>query len=329
MKNSINTKQILGSLLLTTLLFSSCKTTDDNDLPMFEPTPATAQEFKNLKDEALADITQNFSFNSDDGYITLTSENGVQLGINGDCLTLNGNEITGNVDIEYVEIFEKGNMLTTNKPTMGRLPNGDKAMLLTGGEFFIEATKDGQLLDTNCLINLIVPSSLTGGTDNEMVLWTGTIEEDDTLTWDEVDNATGQGGVFAEGGQYYTLLEGFGWTNVDRFYNDPRPKTQIQVQAPVGYNYTNSAVYLSYDGEDTGLAALDTYDGTLNLFSEHYGQIPIGLECHVIFATEDNGIWRYAVKAVTIAENDIITFNIDETTTGTKASLTALINALP
>lgn len=329
MKTLINTKQILGSLLLTTLLFSSCKTTDDNDLPPVEHIPATEQEFKSIKDEALADLTQNFSFNSDDGYITLTSENGVQIGINGDCLTLNGDEISGNVDIEFVEIFEKGNMLTTNKPTMGRLPNGDKAMLLTGGEFFIEATKDGQLLDTNCLINLIVPSSLTGGTDNEMVLWTGTIEEDDTLTWDEVDNATGQGGVFAEGGQYYTLLEGFGWTNVDRFYNDPRPKTQIQVQAPVGYNYTNSAVYLSYDGEDTGLAALDTYDGTLNLFSEHYGQIPIGLECHVIFATEDNGIWRYAVKAVTIAENDIITFNIDETTTGTKASLTALINALP
>ncbi|MDA0178235.1 MULTISPECIES: hypothetical protein [Mesoflavibacter] len=324
-----NSKHILGSLLLTTLLFSSCKTTDDNDLPPVEHIPATEQEFKSIKDEALADLTQNFSFNSDDGYITLTSENGVQIGINGDCLTLNGDEISGNVDIEFVEIFEKGNMLTTNKPTMGRLPNGDKAMLLTGGEFFIEATKDGQLLDTNCLINLIVPSSLTGGTDNEMVLWTGTIEEDDTLTWDEVDNATGQGGVFAEGGQYYTLLEGFGWTNVDRFYNDPRPKTQIQVQAPVGYNYTNSAVYLSYDGEDTGLAALDTYDGTLNLFSEHYGQIPIGLECHVIFATEDNGIWRYAVKAVTIAENDIITFNIDETTTGTKASLTALINALP
>lgn len=312
-----NSKHILGSLLLTTLLFSSCKTTDDNDLPPVEHIPATEQEFKSIKDEALADLTQNFSFNSDDGYITLTSENGVQIGINGDCLTLNGDEISGNVDIEFVEIFEKGNMLTTNKPTMGRLPNGDKAMLLTGGEFFIEATKDGQLLDTNCLINLIVPSSLTGGTDNEMVLWTGTIEEDDTLTWDEVDNATGQGGVFAEGGQYYTLLEGFGWTNVDRFYNDPRPKTQIQVQAPVGYNYTNSAVYLSYDGEDTGLAALDTYDGTLNLFSEHYGQIPIGLECHVIFATEDNGIWRYAVKAVTIAENDIITFNIDETTTGT------------
>ena len=101
-----NSKHILGSLLLTTLLFSSCKTTDDNDLPPVEHIPATEQEFKSIKDEALADLTQNFSFNSDDGYITLTSENGVQIGINGDCLTLNGDEISGNVDIEFVEIFE-------------------------------------------------------------------------------------------------------------------------------------------------------------------------------------------------------------------------------
>lgn len=329
MKTLINTKQILGSLLLTTLLFSSCKTTDDNDLPPFEANPATAEEFKNIKDEALADITQNFSFNSDDGYITLTSENGVQLGINGDCLTLNGNEITGNVDIEYVEIFEKGNMLTTNKPTMGTMPNGDKAMLLTGGEFFIEATQNGQILDTNCAFNLSIPASLTGGADPEMVLWEGTIDEDDNLTWDEVEDATGQGGVFVEGGQYYAFLNNFGWSNVDRFYSDPRPKTQIQAQAPVGYNFTNSAIYLSYDGEDTGLAALDTYDGELNLFSEHYGQIPIGLECHVIFVTEDNGQWRYAIKAVTIAENDIITFTFEDTSVTSEASLISIINALP
>ena len=125
------------------------------------------------------------------------------------------------------------------------------------------------------------------------------------------------------------MLQGFGWSNVDRFYSDPRPKTLIQVQAPIGYNFTNSAVYLSYDGEDSGLAALDTYDGTLNLFSEHYGQIPIGLECHVIFVTEDKGVWRYAIKPVTIEANDIITFTMDDTTTGTEATLTALINGLP
>ena len=325
-----NLKTFFGTLLMTLTLLTSCETKDDGDNDFNNAVDiATAQEFKNIKDIALANLTQNFSFNADDGNITLTSANGVQININGNCLTLNGNPVTGQVQLEYVELFEKGNMLTTNKPTMGTLPNGDKTLLISGGEFFIEATQNGSALDTTCGLQLIIPASLTGGADPLMSLWEGEIDAEDNLTWDEVEDATGQGGVFVEGSEYYGLLQGFGWSNVDRFYSDPRPKTLIQVQAPIGYNFTNSAVYLSYDGEDSGLAALDTYDGTLNLFSEHYGQIPIGLECHVIFVTEDNGIWRYAIKPVTIVANDIVTFTMDDTTTGTEATLTALINGLP
>jgi len=318
-------KTIFGILFLS-ILFASCQTSDDSDIIISNPVPS-AQDFSNIIQQALENQTQNFRFNGDDGNITLTSIKGVQIIINTNCLTLNGDPVTGTVDLEYVELFEKGTMLSTNKPTMGTLPNGDKAMLLSGGEFFIEATQNGAALDINCNMQLIVPNSLTGGPDPAMTLWNGTIDAEDNLTWDEVEDATGQGGVFAEGGQYYAFLETFGWTNIDRFYNDPRPKTLIQAQAPDGYNYTNSAIYLSYDGEDSGLASLDTYE--VGLFSEHYGQIPIGLECHVIFATEDNGIWRYAIKAVTIEANDIITFTHDETTIATEAELIDIINALP
>jgi len=259
-------KSIFKTLLLSIIVFTSCETNDDMDI---EITPASPETFSAIRETALENYTQSFNFNAEDGNVSFTSDNGVQININGNCLTLNGNAVTGSVAIEYVELFDKGSMLTTNKPTMGELPNGDKTLLISGGEFFIEATQNGTVLDTSCGLQLTIPSNLTGGTDTEMTLWEGQIDNEDTLTWDEVDDAMGQGGVFAEGEQYYALLQGFGWSNVDRFYNDPRPKTLIQVQAPVGYNYLNSAVYLSYDGENTGLAQLDTYDGDLNLFSEH------------------------------------------------------------
>jgi len=319
-------KTVLASVLLTVVIFS-CN--PDERLEENLGTPPSAADFQNVKDQALDNYTQNFQFDVSDGNVTLTSQNGVQININANCLTLNGNAVTGTIDLEYVELFNKGSMLSTNKPSMGELPNGDKALLISGGEFFVEATQNGIPLSTNCSYQLIVPANLTGVADPAMTLWEGEIAEDDTLTWDEVDDATGQGGVFVEGTEYYSILENFGWNNIDRFYSDTRPKTQIQVQAPVGYNYTNSAVYLSYDGEDSGLAQLDTYDGTLNLFSEHYGQIPIGLECHLIFVTVEDGNWKYAIKPVTIVANDIITFTSSETTIGTEANLTALINALP
>ncbi|OEK09719.1 hypothetical protein A8C32_11040 [Flavivirga aquatica] len=322
-----NLKNTFGTLLIMTLLFTSCsKNNDDVDIII----RATAEDFSNLKQEALNNQTQNFQFNAEDGTISLTSEKGVQINLNGSCLTLNGNSITGTVDLEFIELFDKGHMLTTNKPTMGTLPNGDKALLISGGEFFVNATQNGESLDISCSIQLAIPSNLTGGIDNDMLLWKGRIDENDNLAWDQVrDNATGQGGVFAEGNQYYAFLGDFGWSNVDRFYNDPRPKTTILVNVPEGYNNTNCSVFLSYDGENTGLANLDTYDSNTGLFSEHYGQIPIGLECHVIFVTEDANDWKYAIKAATITENGIITFTNDDTSTVTEAQLTTIINDLP
>lgn len=317
---------ILGTLLLAAVLFTSC---DDKNDDAYIAIRATAAEYNNLQDDALESITQNFQFNAEDGAISLTSENGVSIYINGSCLTLNGNAVTGEVDLEFVEIFDRGNMLVTNKPTMGVMPNGDKALLLTGGEFFINATQNGANLEIGCDIQLGIPTNLTGGPDNDMILWEGIIDEDGNLAWEEENEDPNKGGVFAEGNQYYAFLDGFGWTNVDRFYNDPREKTTILVAVPEGYDNQNCSVFLSYDGEDTGIANLDTYDANSGLFSEHYGQIPIGLECHVIFVTEDGGNWKYAAQAATIVEDGIITISDSETATVTQTQLIAIINALP
>ncbi|PJB19115.1 MAG: hypothetical protein CO117_05960 [Flavobacteriaceae bacterium CG_4_9_14_3_um_filter_33_16] len=323
-----NLKHLLGTILVTALVFTSCTKNDNDDIILIRP---TAEDYNTIKDAALEDITQNFQFNAEDGYISLTSDKGVAININTACLTLNGNAVTGAIDLEFVELFDKGNMLTTNKPTMGILPNGDKALLISGGEFFINATQNGMALETSCDIQLGIPVDLTGGADNEMILWNGIIDEDGNLAWEEDlrDGPNGQGGVFAEGNQYYAFLGAFGWSNVDRFYNDPRPKTTILSGVPEGYNNTNCSIFLSYDGEDTGLANLDTYDAGSGLFSEHYGQIPIGLECHVIFVSEENGNWKYAIKAVTIVENGVITFTEGEMAIATEAQLTTIINGLP
>lgn len=321
MKSIIN---IIGGIIMTALMLISCNPNDETKLP------ATPQEFAAIKQAAIDDLTQQFQFDVADGNITLTSAKGVEININANCLTLNGNPVTGMVDLEYVELFEKGNMLITNKPTMGEMLSGDKALLISGGEFFIEASQNGQVLETTCNVQLIIPSNLTGGEDTNMIFWKGTIDADDNLTWDRGNGAVGQGGeVFVEGGQYYAFLNEFGWTNVDRFYNDPRPKTTILVGVPEGYDNTNCSIYLSYDGEDSGLANMDTYDSGTGLFSEHYGQIPIGLECHIIFLTEEDELWKYAIKTVTIAANDVYAFTDGETAVVSEAQLVSTINGLP
>ena len=319
----------IGLLFLLAMSFVSCDNSDSDDALILPP---SASAFKSISEQGVKKNTQNFTITAGTGVVTLTSAKGVKLSINGDCLTKNGVAVTGAVAIEYIELFDKGTMLVTNKPTMGIMPDGKKNLLISGGEFFIRATQGGVELKSSCSMNLIVPAALTDGVDNAMTLWVGKIDEKGELAWEQpkpnADGTGGKGGVQGEGTNYFVTFGNFGWTNVDRFYSDPRPKTTLLVDAPDGYDNNNSAVYLSYDGEGTNaLAKLDTYTPA-GLFSEYYGQIPIGLKCHVIFVTEDNGQWRYAIKAVTVAANDVYTFTLGETTVGTEAQLVAAINAI-
>jgi len=326
MKNQIKN---IGLVFLASIALTSCSNNDD---PIQNNAP-TAAAFNSLRAEAMNGITQNFTFNAESGSATFTTAKGVQFTINGNCLTKNGNPVTGAVQIEYAEVFDPGTMLVTDKTTMGRLPNGDMTLIISGGEFYINAEQAGVQLDITCPMQLLIPSALTGGADSGMSLWDGTIDAEGNLDWDEQAPGGPQGGVFTEGqganAPYYAFLNDFGWTNVDRFYSNNGPKTTILVEAPQDYNFQNSAVYLHYDGEGSALAKLDTFNSGTNQFSEHYGQVPIGLQMHVIFVTEDNGNWRYAIKSVTVAAADEYVFSLGETTVGTEAQLIAAINALP
>lgn len=321
-----NVKNI-AMAFLAAVTIASCNNDDET-----KTKPATAAEFAALKEVALEAQTQKFTATAGVGNIVLTSKKGVTITINGNCLTKDGAAVSGAIEVEFIELFDKGTMLVTNKPTMGIMPDGKQSLLLSGGEFFINATQGGKNLIANCTINLVVPTDLTGEQDTAMTLWKGIIDEEGDLAWKEVNREDGtnndKGGVDAGQGNYYVSFGNFGWTNVDKFYSDPRPRTTILADAPTGFDNTNSAIYLSYDGEGTNaLAKLDTYTAA-GLFSEHYGQIPIGLACHVIFATEENGQWRYAIKGVTVQANDVYTFTMGETTLGTEAQLIAAINAI-
>lgn len=319
----------IGLLFLATIALASC-TNNDNSLSI-----PTATEFAKVRKSALDKQIQHFTATAGKETIKLNSAKGVVITLNGNTLTKNGNAVTGAIDITFIEIFDKGTMLVTNKPTMGVMSDGNKSLLKSGGEFFISASQGGVDLVSNGTIQLQVPANLTGGIDTGMVFWVGDTTDEENLAWVQPVplplTAGGQkgGNVGFDPTSYNVTFGNFGWANVDRFSGDPRPKTTLLVEAPTAYNDTNSAIYLSYDGEgNNALAKLDTYNPTTNQFSEHYGQIPIGLACHVIFVTEENGNWRYAIKAVTVAAGDVYTFTMAETTVVSEAQLVAAINAI-
>jgi hypothetical protein len=231
------------------------------------------------------------------------------------------------------------------------------AQLISGGEHYVGATQEGLPLTMNSSFQLTAPAENTGGVDWDMGLFRAEVSEgvpadmDDQAVWieqglDEADASTdgegdlfgidrGEGGADGAGGEgaetsYWMISGEFGWSNIDRWYSDPRPKTTINVAVPSGWDDTNSAVYLSYDGEPTALARMDTYDDATGYFSEHYGLIPIGLQVHLIFVTESEGEWSYTIQGTTIADGHLSSFtSADDLIETDTDGLVAAINALP
>ena len=291
--------------------------------------PPSAEAFEALTADAREDMTQRFPVNVAD-WTHLVGEQGSTLFFNPNSFMKgDGSLAVGEVEVEMIEIFDKGSMLVTNMPSNGLTAAGEVALLVSGGEHLIDANQDGEALKMHGQFQLTAPAENTGGPDMDMQLFRAEGDGDAWVAEEENDKNFRVGGEGADA--HYSVLSGeFGWTNIDRWYSDTRPKTTIHVSVPDGWDDSNSAVYLSYDGEENALARMDTYDDTTGLFSEHYGLIPIGLEVHLIFVTESEGQWSYAIQGTTITDGHLTDFDSPDDFIETDTDgLVAAINALP
>lgn len=337
-------KKIITNLVLAMLVLQinlSCS--DDNNTNSTASDVATAESFKELSSKAIESRKQTFSFKTEDGEQVFTSKAGVKIKINGNCLLKNGKSVSGEVVLEYIELFKNADMLLTGRATMGKDKDGNLKLLVSGGAFYIQAYQGKEKLELNCPINLEIPSSLTGDSvDPAMVLWRGTITDNNNIVWEEkivdannqignilIDDIDGDPAIPMNENIYNVFFDQFGWTNVDKFYDYTGEKTTIKVTVPDEYNQKNSSVYLHYDGEGSALAYLDTFDEATNTFSEHYGYIPVGLNTHIIFATEKGKNWLYAIKAVKIEKDAIYTFAKKDLKEVTEQEFKEIIMALP
>lgn len=274
---------------------------------------------------------------------TITSENGTIITFYyGSVKDADNNLVSGIIEVSLLEIFDKSDMVLMNKTTMGLLPDGNHQALKSGGQFLLEASQGGEELYINGNLKVMVPVSNTGIADPDMTLYANEWGEDDDCdlitcpddVWEEVEDTSlwGQGTVLAlenaAGVTYYScFVQNFGWSNIDRFMADPSPKTMIKVKTPEEYNNTNCAVYVSFDGQEYSLAALDVYLEDLQVYSEHYGQVPIGSNIHVIAVSIVEDQYYSSFKAVSVEAD--MTIEMDELTETSEASLIAEINALP
>lgn len=324
-------KNVIG--LSIVVFFGSCM--PDNEVEPYQPQPngiALNNRFENNR----IDDVEEFTVDAASGGI-ITGSQGTKVNFPPNVFGLNGSPVTGNVTVQLIEIYDKSDIILKNMSTLGERSNGDKEALKSAGEFFIDAKQGANELELLGMIEVTSRNVAPGDMDWNMKLFRAGDDLNDTDNWVEADEdnngepdgvefreAQGANGVMAT---YNFDLGSFGWSNLDRWYSFTGPKTEIFVDVPEGYDADNCAVFLYYDGENTAIARMDVYNETNEMFTEHYGLIPIGLEVHIIVVTEIDGQVYYAMQGTTIVDDHIEVISSLSPTTQT--ALESLINSLP
>jgi len=318
-------KKLFFTLIAASFMFVSCdsesvtnetgnQTTQDNT-----KSAKASPGLENLRNTALADINQGVTLYYDNkrGITFTTSTKGSIVIPPGSIATKDGKPINGNIKIEYIEIFNRAKMVVTNKPTVANLPTGTKGFLVTGGEFFLDVTYNGQQVDIVTPLKVNINTSNSNANPINMALWNGAIDPNGDLTWNGANTNNlefaADGAVFGgKGGTgiYDVLIKdsgSFGWCNIDRLSGWPGTKVNLTVTPPAGFNQSNSSVYLAVEGEDNMLAQFDIFDSSTNTFEEHAGLVPVGLDCHIIFVGEQSGNYVYYILSTSISSTGAYT----------------------
>ena len=164
--------------------------------------------------------------------VTLTESNGLQCTFTPLCfVTSAGVPVTGRVYLEIRLVKTKGEMVLLNKPTTS---NG--SMLVSGGEIFISATKNGQTLQLapNAKIYLHYADAPTFP---QMKLFLGDESNPAQMNWKP---STSSADTVVVGSQAYEIATShLRWINCDYFY-DTSGITRSVVNASLPSNYTNT-----------------------------------------------------------------------------------------
>ncbi len=336
-------KKVILMLMTVSLMFVSCesdsKSESTNELGK-PVSSAVTEEFRALRNNALNDITQRkrVFYGGDKAVVFQTaSKSSIVIPANS-IRTRDGQSISGEIDIVYIEIFNKSKMVVTNKPTMG-LVQGNRALLETGGEFFLDITFRGEQVEIVRPITVSINNTNSNAEARGMVLWNGDINNNENLTWLPASRENlsfeNSGSVYeGERGDFYNVSlsnsRNFGWCNIDKLVRFNGQPVFITVQPPAGFNDSNSSVYLAVKGQDNMLAQFDVFNSATNTFEEHAGLVPVGLQCYIIFVSGQAGNFIYSIQSVTVGAN--ATYSVSSSslvTTNNYAQLEAAIEALP
>ena len=297
----------LITLVLVSILFGCKKDKANND------TTLTLAEFNNK----FTVPTQKFNGTGGAAF-SITGAKGMKFDFPAnDFIDNNGNPVAGNVVVSLKEVLSKKDIVLSGKVTES---NGQ--LLITGGEFQILASQNGQALRLNpaVTVNVKVPTTLNTDAMN-LFVWAPAGVSDSTWILDQ------KARVVSSPDFYQFNLPSFGWVNCDYFYTNPNPKTTITatpVYAGAVPSIKDQRAYMVFDDLKT-VAGLP-FVLSINKHRSYENSMPIGLKGKlIILSTDVNNVIYFGHTNFTVSAN----LNLDVAVAPANAAqIDAVLNTL-
>ena len=227
-------------------------------------------------------------------------------------LTANGLTVTGNVTIQFKDLYKKSDMLLANMPTamFGGLP------LKSGGEFFIKASSVAGTLQlaSGKKISVMQPIALTGRQDSLNAMHAFVVT--DTLMNPWVTTTADSVATFSQQYifslyQFNTPLDSGSWCNSDNAsYFAAFTQTGINLLAKDSVHIYGTNVFLVFKNLAT---MIHVYNGGFENFPYQYA--PQGLACTLVAVGMKSGKLYSSFVPFTISANQSVPFTLSQTTT--------------
>ncbi|RMB56779.1 hypothetical protein EAX61_13345 [Dokdonia sinensis] len=328
------------SLFVTLLgfIFILCSCSEDHDceegvitLPNSVNLLSGIEYQENLLDCRLSRI-QTFTFPGFEGGVFNGSQ-GTQITIPvQSILDQNGNPIDQDVTLELIEMYQPGEIIACQLSTDGLSTTNIPEPLLSEGIYYLNLT----VADPDITITLASPISVFSPSSNEGLILNqfnslSCQEVDCEVLWEFNPNAEvfpdtieGSAGETVTG--YRTFVTILGWISKARFNPDGSDRTIIYNKATAQYDGSNSDTFFLYKNESVGVSKFARYNDALDVFSEQFGQIPMGSDGTFILTTVQEGDYRFSTQARQVEDGTIGLTT--QTTDSPEAQFITQINSL-
>ena len=301
------TNRTIAILIAASTFFATCQKEKPTDPAVTGDSYSSLADFYSQNGVPM----QVFSVNATTGG-SFTTPKGTQVTIPANCfMDQQGNPVTGTVNIEFKDLYDKSDMLLSQMPTM--MKNG--APLKSGGEFFIRVKSGTKALLLNGSNPVTVKQPLNGwAADPGMLAFS--LSPADTLGWkmdsSNVQLDSGSVNYIFDMYNFQTPADSGSWSNSDNsYYFSSYTQTQLTLHAANNPTGHAPEVFLLFTGINS---MVHVYFGSGSDFPYQFA--PLGLQCTMVaVAVGTNKKVYSSFVPITITANQTVNFSLTETST--------------